>query len=86
MCPSPPRAEHGADQQVGDVEREGGAVAVAVAHDVAHLVVDGDHEAALDAVPVERVGGRMSRAELRASNVFPLKKHSWCLWCGPRIV
>lgn len=33
------------------MECEGGAVAVRVAHDVAHLVVDGDDEAALDVVP-----------------------------------
>ena len=35
------------------MEGEGGAVAVRVANDVAHLVVDGDDEAALDLVSEE---------------------------------
>ena len=51
------------------MEGKRGAVAVRVADDVAHLVVDGDDEAALDVVPVERVGSRMSGAE----RVSPLK-------------
>ena len=33
------------------MECECGAVAVRVSHDVAHLVVDGDDEAALDPIP-----------------------------------
>ena len=48
-----PGAEHGPDEEVGDVEGEGGAVAVGAAHHVPHLVVDRDHEPPLDPVPLK---------------------------------